>query len=157
MVDTKGVAKKVAQKQLKNLYTAEPCIVISVDYDTYKCSVRLKGKIVVNDEYVDAAIIEQVPILVQKSGDSVIMLPPSISDVGLCVFSRRSLDEILIDNGTNNIYDHRRFSINDGVFVGGLFTELSTIPTISAGEMILKHGSGSQIKFSNDGNIYITG
>ena len=157
MVDTKGVAKKVAQKQLKNVYTAEPCIVISVDYDTYKCSVRLKGKIVVNDEYVDAAMIEDVPIMVQKSGDSVIMLPPKISDVGMCVFSRRSLDELLINRNTNIIHDFRRFSLNDAIFVGGLFTELDTIPSISAGEIIIKHGSGTQMKFDNDGKIYITG
>jgi len=156
-MDIIGLIKKHISKRLNSLETVQVVIVESVNYTTMKCSVRPKAKVNVSGTMQDRPIILNVPTAFQKSGDSVILLPPTVGDICVCVFSKYALDNLTIDKSTNSITIPRMFNINDCLLISGLFTGIETVPTIAEGEMILHHHSGSAIRFSNDGKIYITG
>ena len=157
MTDLISIIKKYITLRLQVLETVEVVIVESVVLTTWTCSVRPKGKLNIVGKQTDAPIIMNIPIAVQKAGGSVILMPINVGDVGLCVFSKYALDNLLIDKATNAIKIPRTFDYNDAIYIGGLYTELDTIPSITEGEIIIHHHSGTQIKFTNDGKIYITG
>jgi len=155
MTDIISLIKKYVNLRFNTLETSEVVIVESVDYTTWTCSVRPKAKMNMYGNTVDAPIIMNVPIAVQKTGDSVILMPVKVGDVCLCVFSKYALDNILIDKSTNRVKIPRTFDVNDCILIGGLYTEIDTVPTISEGEMLIHHKSGSYIKFDLDGKLYI--
>ena len=157
MTDIISLIKKYVNLRFNILETSEVVIVESVDYLTWTCSVRPKSRLNIVGKSVDAPIILNVPIAAPKAGNSVILMPISVGDVGVCVFSKYALDTLLIDKETNAIKIPRTFDYNDAIYIGGLYTELDSVPTIVEGEIIIHHHSGTQIKFTNDGKIYITG
>lgn len=146
------IVKKLIADALNSVSAVEVVIIQTVSEDCKYCSV-LPKRLAHDGE--NMPIIEHVPILYQKSGDSVILMPPKLGDVGLCVTNKFALDTLLIDNNANPLKSSRQFSVNDFVYVGGLFTELNTIPVIAEGEIIIHHTSGSYIKFDADGKLYL--
>lgn len=153
-MDIIALIKKYITLRLNSLETIQVVKVEAVDYETYTCSVIPKTKIGTGE---DMPIITGVPIAAQKSGKSVILLPPKVGDIGVVVFSKYAINNLLVNTDTVEIVLPRTFSINDAIYIGGAFTGVDIIPTIVEGEMILHHHSGTQIKFANDGKIYITG
>lgn len=153
MTDIISLIKKYVNLGFQTLETSEVVIVESVDLSVWTCSVRPKAKLNIVGKAIDAPIIMNIPIAVQKAGGSVILMPINVGDVGLCVFSKYALDNLLIDKETNSIKIPRTFDYNDAIYIGGLYTELDTIPSITEGEMLIKHESGSYIKFGVGGNI----
>ena len=147
------LVKRLIADALNSVSTAEVVVVQTVSDDRKYCSVMPKR---LASDGTNSPIIKHVPILYQKSGDSVILIPPKIGDVGMVITNKFALDTLLIDNGANPLKSSRQFSVNDIVYVGGIFTEINSIPDIEDGEIIIHHQSGTQIKFTNDGKIYIT-
>ena len=156
-MDIIRLIKKHITKRFDALETSQIVIVESINYENYTCSVRPKTKVDVRGDVQDRPIIMGIPILVQKSGNSAILIPPTVGDIGTVIFSKYAIDNILIDASTNSVTIPRSFDINDAIYIGGNYTGLETVPTIAEGEMILHHHSGTAIKFTNDGKIYITG
>ena len=150
---------KGIDKRLEALWTAVPAKVVSVDYSTLTCSVQPKIKLQnpSSEELEDLPIIQDVPIACQKSGDSVLLMPPEVGDTILIMFTKYALDNLLKDSQTSDSNNVRRFSINDCIVVGGLHTSIDTVPTIASEETILYHKSGAYIKIDSDGDITIHG
>lgn len=156
-MDIIGLIKKHLNMRLASFQTTEVVIVESVDYTTWKCSVRPKPKIDVRGDVQDMPIILEVPIAVQKAGNSVILMPVKVGDIGICTFSKHAIDNLLIDFNTVEITIPRTFDLNDAIYIGGTFVEAEDIPSISSDEMLLYHRSGAYIKFDSSGNITIKG
>lgn len=156
-MDVVSLIKKHITHRLQSLETVQIVIVEAVDYENYTCSVKPKAKANVRGKVFDLPIITGVPIAMQKSGGSVILVPPKVGDIGIVIFSKNALDTLLINRDTVSILIPRNFDITDAIYAGGLYTGLETVPTIAEGEMILHHESGTAIKFTTDGKIYITG
>lgn len=154
-MDIIGLIKKHLAHRFKELQTVEVVIVESVDLATMKCSVRPKARIDVHGNVQDMPQILNVPIAFQKSGNSVMLVPPKVNDVGTVVFSKHALDTLLINRDTVEIMIPRTFDINDAIYISGLYTGVENVPSISPGEVILHHESGSYIKFFANGNIEI--
>ena len=150
---------KGIENRLDSLWTAIPATVVSVDYSTLTCSVQPKVKLQnpSSEELEDLPIIQGVPIACQKSGDSVLLMPPVVGDVVLVLFTKYALDNLLKDDQTADPNNVRRFSINDCIVAGGLHTSIDTVPTIAAEETMLYHRSGAYIKIDSDGDITIHG
>jgi hypothetical protein len=148
-----GLIKKHINARLRSLETVEIVMVESVCLETMTCAVRPKSKVDVYGNAVEMPQILEVPIMLQKSGDSVIMMPPKAGDVGTCVFSKYALDNLLIDKSTVVVSIPRNFNINDAIYIGGNFVESETIPSVSEGEYLIHHSSGSTITISSSGNI----
>ena len=157
MTDIIGLIKKHLNTRFRELQTVEVVIVDAVDLTTMKCSVRPKAKIDVRGSLQDFPTILNVPISFQKSGDSVLLIPPKVNDIGTVIFSKHALDTLLINRDTVEITIPRTFDINDCIYISGNYTEVEDIPSIAEGEMILHHESGSFIKFFANGNIEIKG
>lgn len=155
MSDIIGIVKKHINARLRSLQTTEVVIVEAVDLSTWTCAVRPKAKVDVRGNVQDMPQIMNVPISLQKSGNSVIMLPPKVNDVGVVIFSKYALDNLLVEKTTASVTIPRNFDINDAIYISGLYTGIETVPNISDGEMILHHESGSHIKFFANGNIEI--
>lgn len=147
------------ENRLDSLWTAIPAIVISVDYSTLTCSVqpKVKHQNPSSEELEDLPIIQDVPIACQKSGDSVLLMPPEVGDTILILFTKYALDNLLKDSQTADPNNVRRFSINDCIVVGGLHTSIDSIPAVASGETLLYNQSGAFIKIDVDGNITIHG
>jgi hypothetical protein len=143
---------------MKTHWTAAPARVESVDLKLHRAGVKIKTQLENNGEYEDFPIILDVPISYQKSGDSVLYMPPQVNDIVLVVFSKYSLDNMLVNNATVPLTDERRFSINDAMIVGGfvLGTDLVNAPTLTTGDVLLHHASGAGIKIDADGNVILT-
>jgi hypothetical protein len=76
MTDIIGLIKKHLNTRFRELQTVEVVIVEDVDLTTMRCSVRPKPRINVRGGVQDMPIIMNAPISFQKSGDSVILVPP---------------------------------------------------------------------------------
>ena len=152
-MDVVGLIKKHINARLRSLETMEVVIVESVDLSAWTCAVRPKAKVNVYGNVQDMPQIMSVPIALQKSGGSVVMLPPEVGDVGVVVFSKCALDSLLINKDTVEITIPRTFDINDCVYISGLYTGVENVPSIASGEMLLHHESGSTIKIDSSGNI----
>jgi hypothetical protein len=157
MTDIIGLIKKHLNTRFRELQTVEVVIVESVDYTTWKCSVRPKARIDVRGDVQDMPIIMNVPIAVQKAGDSVLLMPVKVNDICLCVFSKHALDNLLIDKQTNTVTIPRSFDINDCLLIAGVYTEMETVPQISESELLIHHQSGAHIHIDSSGNIEIKG
>jgi hypothetical protein len=92
-----------------------------------------------------------------KAGDTSVMLPIKVGDVGVVIFSKHALDNLLIEKTTTAVTIPRNFDINDAIYISGLYTGVETVPAVAEGEMLLHHESGSFIKFFANGNIEIKG
>ena len=149
-----ALVKRLIADALNSVSTAEVVVIQTVSDDHKYCSVMPKRLM---HDGTNSPIIKHVPILYQRSGDSVILIPPKIGDVGLVITNKFALDTLLIDNGANPLNSSRQFSINDILYVGGLATEISSFPTIGDGEIIIYHASGAYIMVDATGNIEIKG
>ena len=154
-MDIIGLIKKHINSRLVSLQTTEIVIVESVDYATWTCSVRPKAKINVRGDVQDMPTILEVPMMMQKAGDSVLLMPIKVADIGLCVFSKNAIDTLLINRDTVELTIPRSFNINDAIYIGSLYTEMDTVPTISEGDMLWYQKSGSYIKFSSADELSI--
>ena len=143
--------------RFKELQTAEVVVVEAVDYNTWTCAVRPKARVDVRGNVQDMPIIMNVPIALQKAGNTSVMLPIKVGDVGVAIFSKHALDNLLIEKTTTTITIPRNFDINDAIYISGLYTGVETVPNVAEGEMLLHHESGSHIKFFANGNIEIKG
>lgn len=152
-----GLIKKHINARLRSFETMEVVIVESVDLSTLTCAVRPKARVNVYGNVQDMPQIMNVPIALQKSGNSAILLPPKAGDVGTCVFSKYALDALLIDKDTVEITIPRTFDINDAMYIGGNYTETESIPSISEDELLIYHKSGAYIRIDSDGNISLYG
>ncbi|MCK5217562.1 MAG: hypothetical protein KAJ93_07220 [Methanosarcinales archaeon] len=150
---------KGIENRLDSLWTAIPAKVVSINYSTLTCSVQPKVKLqnTSSEELEDLPIVQDVPIACQKSGDSVLLMPPEVGDTILIMFTKYALDNLLKDYQTSYPNNIRRFSINDCIVVGGLHTSIDTVPTIASEETMLYHKSGAYIKIDSDGDITIHG
>ena len=154
-MDIVGLVKKLLNARFRELETVEVVIVESIDYTTWTCSVRPKARVSAHGICQEMPIITEVSIAVQKSGDSVILMPVKVGDVCLCVFSKHALDNLLIDKNTNIVTIPRTFDINDCLLIAGLYTGVETVPVITEGETMIYNQSGSYIKFFENGNMKI--
>jgi hypothetical protein len=88
--------------QMQSKRTSYPVIVKKVDLVSAKVDVQPahKFKIVETREIRTPALIQDVPIIFQRSGSSLDLLPISVGDIGQVIVSDRSISEWLSGKGT---------------------------------------------------------
>lgn len=154
-MDIIGLIKKYIEERFRRLETMEIVIITEVDYSTYTCSVRPKARVGVLGVPTEMPVIAGVPIAIQKSGGSSVLMPIRVGDVCVAIFSKHALDNLLVNREVTTVTIPRNFDINDCMVIAGVFIETEKVPNILDGEMLLKHESGSYIKFSSNGDITI--
>lgn len=109
----------------RNMYTAVPCIVLSV-YDQ-GADQKIDVQPSVNTLYKDGTDLEHppimgVPLIYPASRSSMLSFPIFVGDTVLCIFSHRGIDNFKIGSGRPTVpTDYRKFDKRDAIAIPGLF------------------------------------
>ena len=121
---------------------------------------------------VDLPLCNQVPVSFPRTQTAYVHLPVKKGDVGLLVFSERSIDRYKNYGGSQDPQDTRRHDLSDGFFIlGGYpvnspaegvvegalhFKNISSeVLMLEDGTVELKNSIGG-VKFSGDGKLVMT-
>lgn len=135
---------------MTNVHVSIPGKIESYNPATKEASVKplIKRKFATG-EVLSYPVISGVPVQIPGGKRACLSYPLEVGDAGIILFSERSLEEYLngfvveADQG-----DPRRFSLNDGIFIPGVF------PFGEPGKV----GDGVNIELLNDnGNIHLNG
>lgn len=160
MVDTETpswskVIVDAIDNRLCELHTCLPAKIESYDSSNGTAEVQplLKRKFK-DGEVVDLPICNQVPVAFPRTVTSYIHLPIKKGDVGLLLFSERSIDRYKNFGGSQDPQDPRKHNLSDGFFIPGGYP--ITLPPISveADAIHLKNVS-SEIVMREDGEILL--
>ena len=153
MRDLKKKIQEIIDVQTNSLWTAAIGVVTKVG--TRTVDVQVKNKILVNGNEEPFPIIKEVPVLFPHTSNLSVVSPLAVNDAVLLIFMKYNSQGLLDSNNTLLARDSRQFSLNDVVAVPGFFLSSDVLPEASEGEGIVKHKSGSYIKFKEDGSIEI--
>ena len=153
MCDLKRKIQEIFEKQTNGLWTATIGVVTKAG--TRVVDVQVKNKIMVDGSEEAFPVIKDVPVLFPHTGNLSVVSPLVIDDVVLLIFTKYNLQGLLDSSSTLLSRDSRQFSLNDVVAIPGFFLSSDTLPVVSEDEGIVKHKSGSYIKFKSDGGIEI--
>ena len=153
MDDLKRKIQKIIEAQNNSLWTAAIGVVTKAG--TRVVDVQIKNKIMVDGSEEAFPIIRNVPVLFPHTSNLSIVSPLVVNDMVLLVFTKYNSQGLLDSSNTILSRDSRQFSLNDVVAIPGFFLSSDVLPEVSEGEGIVKHKSGSFIKFEADGSIVI--
>jgi hypothetical protein len=103
---------------------------------------------------VDRAVCPNVPVSMPMGANWAITVPVAVGDLGLAIFSDRSIDAFIDSDGsgTYDPQDTRMHDISDAIFQPGLPT--SQQQTNEGGDLVVRNGE-SQVRVKPDGKVQI--
>ena len=153
MRDIRRKIQAIFEKQTDGLWTATIGVVTKAG--TRVVDVQVKNKIMVDESEEAFPVIRDVPVLFPHTSNLSVVSPLAINDIVLLVFTKYNSQGLLDSSSTILSRDTRQFSLNDVVAIPGFFLSTDELPEVSEDEGIVKHKSGSYIKFKSDGGIEI--
>ena len=141
--------------ELLDLHTMLPARVEQYDSATQKASISpLLKKKYIDGNVVQMPVINDVPVQWPSGGGAFIHMPLEVGDVGMAIFSERSMDKWLSGDGGFVLPDDiRHHDISDAVFIPGVrtFSQAFGVPnperaTIKNGNMIVEIDASGKIK-----------
>ena len=119
------VLKLSFQSNTRNMYTALPCIVLTVYGEGKNQQIDVQptiNKLYKDDTDEEHPVIMGVPVIFPASRTSMLSFPINVGDTVLCVFSSRGIDNFKIGTGLpTRPTDYRKFDKRDAVAIPGLF------------------------------------
>lgn len=119
------VLKLSFQSNTRNMYTAMPCIVLTVYGEGKNQQIDVQptiNKLYKDDTDEEHPVIMGVPVIFPASRTSMLSFPINVGDTVLCVFSSRGIDNFKIGTGLpTRPTDYRKFDKRDAVAIPGLF------------------------------------
>jgi len=101
-------------------------------------------------------IIPRVPIAYPKFGDSEIVIMPTIGTAVLVAYTKYERQRQLDNADPVPVNPLLKHTINNAVVIGGPFRTSEPAPVgLQAGEILIRHKTGSYLKFKADGSIEI--
>lgn len=147
------IIQDALEGRLCELHTAIPAEIESYDGATGQanCQPLLKRKFK-DGEVVDLPLCNNVPVVFPRTTTSYIHLPIKKGDVGLLIFSERSVDRWKNFGGSQDPQDPRKHSLSDGFFIPGGYP--ATVPAVSPedGALHLKNAT-SELIMREDGSM----
>lgn len=101
-------------------------------------------------------VIQGVPVLLPSGQNWWISAPLAVNDVGIVLFSERSLDNWSVSSGTDFVdpQDTRKFDLSDGIFVPGIRTMATAIP--STGTDFELHNGSANLSLGASGTFNLS-
>lgn len=119
------VLSNAFQYEMDNIYTALPCIVLTVYGEGKEQRVDVQSSINSLDKdgtEREAPPLMGVPVIFPASKTSMLSFPINKGDTVLCVFSQRGTDNFKIGSGSpTKPTDYRTFDKRDAIAIPGLF------------------------------------
>lgn len=115
------VINDAIERKLLDLHVSMPAEILT--YDGTKANVRplLKRQLRDQDKTeIELPVITNVPVIWLATIASEIALPLGPGDTGTLLFCERSLDTWLVQGGSVNPQDFRKFNLSDAQFIPGL-------------------------------------
>lgn len=115
------VIQDMVAKELMEVHTAMPGVIVSYDYGKNMAVVQpsLKRKFKGGSAAVNLPLISNVPVAFPRMGDAHIRFPINPGDEGQLIFNERSIDKWSTLGGTVDPEDPRKFHLSDAVFFPG--------------------------------------
>ena len=152
---------ELIKSQVLGIHTALPARVEKYDHTTQKADV----KPLVSKKYRNSDLVTEIPVLpsvpVQwpssAGGDAYIHLPLKVGDLGMVIFSERSIDSWLSGDGQITApNDPRHHDLSDGVFIPGVRPFKAALAGTSENNMVIQNDA-LRIEIDPSGKISITG
>lgn len=156
--------------QTSKMYTAIPCVILSVHTSLSDCRVDVQPSVNAlykNDVVEEHPPILSVPVIFPSSSTSALTFPVNIGDTVLCVFTQRGIDNFKQGDGKpTRPVDFRKFDKRDAVAIPGLFPFGKSINNPSkrvlphsTSDMVMAHNLGKgnevEVRLKQDGGIVI--
>lgn len=145
-----------------SMWTAIPCIVVSVDYEamTMVAQPAIQGEIDLPDgttQTVNLPLLLDVPIVYPGAGDFIITFPIAAMDEVLVVFASRCIDSWWQSGVVSPPMEYRMHDLSDGFAIPGPRSQPNTVPDISETEIQVRNKAGTAfISIDEDGKIKLT-
>lgn len=161
---TDNLAKVLLQaikSELFEVHTCLPARIEKYDETTQKANVAplLKKKYKFEDNPEDLPVITSVPVQwpSANAGAAFIHLPLKVGDLGMVVFSERSIDTWLAGEGDSvSPEDPRHHHLSDAIFIPGVLPFKKALTISNADNMILQNNNMT-IEIDPSGKIKIEG
>lgn len=164
------VLKLSFQSNTRNMYTALPCIVLTVYGEGKNQQIDVQptiNKLYKDDTDEEHPVIMGVPVIFPASRTSMLSFPINVGDTVLCVFSSRGIDNFKIGTGLpTRPTDYRKFDKRDAVAIPGLFPFSKALNdpakrnlTHSTRDAVLTHNIGTsgecEVRLKENGDIQL--
>lgn len=126
------------ESKLIELHTAMPAEIVAYDSLTSYAIVKphFQQKYIDDNTPVSISTISGVPVLLPRTADSHLRLPIKKGDTGLLIFAERSLDKWVQNAKDVDPDDVRHHSLNDAVFIPGIFDQKTNIKGNARGDSL---------------------
>ncbi len=137
----------VIQKSLLEMNTCLPGQIESFNPATGMDSIQpsIKIKYVKDDEVVNLPIINDVPIIFPRAGESAITFPLKKGDGVLIIFSQRSIERWKSTGGIVEAGDPRHHALSDAFAIPGAYDQTSSISGFDADNLVIRNGNASKV------------
>ena len=150
----------VINSKLADLHVALPGEIVEYDAGTNQASVQpqIKRRFESTMELVSLPILNNVPVVFPRSGDSHLVFPVKSGTTGQILFNERSLDAWQQAGRDVDPDDFRRHDLNDAVFLPGLSPQTDLPRRLGPDDALeIRHGrarfsmmSNNKFKMEND-------
>lgn len=106
---------RLVEEILRDVRTISLGYIVSFNKDTQKADIKLLQKDFIGEDIEEIDILKDVPVLNYGILSIFTTLPIQSGDLGVLLFSDRSIDEI--DEGFKEVRDNRTHDISDGLFI----------------------------------------
>lgn len=153
--------KDAIRKGMLEAHTCLPAKIKTYDESTQKAEIipLLKIKYKHKDKPTDLAVIPNVPVQwpSANAGAAFIHLPLKAGDLGVVIFSERSMDTWLAGEGDSvSPEDPRHHHLSDAIFIPGVLPYKKALTISNANNMILQNNNMT-IEIDPSGKIKIEG
>jgi hypothetical protein len=159
------ILQNAIRKELLDVHTCLPAKIEKYDANTQKANVQilLKRKYEDDTEAVNLPVINSVPVqwVSANQGKAYIHLPLKAGDLGIVVFSERSIDLWLSgDPGEPGKIldpdDPRIFNLSDAIFIPGVLPFVHALQNVSADNLVVQNDQ-FRIEIDPSGKISLSG
>lgn len=150
--DPQDAVRTAIAGALADVWTALPCIVVSVDLAAHTITAQPAVKAFVDQEdgstlAVTFPVLVDVPIVWQRGGGATLTFPVRPGDECLVVFASRTIDTWWQSGGVQVPNVSRKHDLSDGFALVGPFSQATKIANVSAAAVQLR---------SDDGAVFIS-
>lgn len=148
--DLREAVETMVESRLAELHTAEPCTIVSVDWDKQTAVLQPTTKAIVRKpdgttEWVSKPQIPDVPLQFPHGGDSSTTYPLKEGDEVLAVMASRSQDVWQQNGGEQQIIDTRMHDLSNSFCLVGFRSNPEALPSVSTISTQIRSKDGTQV------------
>ena len=155
------VLLQAIKSELFEVHTCLPARIEKYDEATQKANIAplLKKKYKFEDTPEDLPVITSVPVQwpSANAGAAFIHLPLKAGDLGVVIFSERSIDTWLAGEGDSvSPEDPRHHDLSDAIFIPGVLPFKQALSISNPDSLFVKNGD-AEVELTGSGNVNILG